>query len=267
VLAFVTKKEILGPILFIFLFMATPNTGSSMFYFYTNSLKFEPEFMGELKLVHALANIIGIQIYHRFFKHVPFKKLFTISALLTCLAGLSQILLVTRHNTALGIPDTLFCIGDSLIIQTFAEINTIPLLVLACRLCPKNIEGTMYALIMSTLNFGGLISYQLGGLLIYFLSITDKHFDNLYILIFISNVSTLLPLPFIYYVDFNQASSIADTHKESTIPHMLKATFNNYQKFFRESIMAMRKKNMYLNNSYKDQSQLPQQKERRKSFG
>lgn len=59
-MAFVTKKEIVGPISFIFLFMATPNTGSSMFYFYTNRLGFAPEFMGELKLVHAVANIIGI---------------------------------------------------------------------------------------------------------------------------------------------------------------------------------------------------------------
>lgn len=33
-----------------------------------------------------------------------------------------------------------------------------PLLVLACRICPKNIEGTMYAVIMSTLNFGNLIA-------------------------------------------------------------------------------------------------------------
>ncbi len=80
------------------MFMTTPNTGSSMFYFYTNKLNFEPQFLGELKLVHAIANIIGIAIYHRFFKLVPFKKLFTISAILASLAGLSQILLVTRRN-------------------------------------------------------------------------------------------------------------------------------------------------------------------------
>lgn len=96
--------------------MATPNTGSSMFYFYTNKLGFQPEFMGELKLVHALANIVGIQIYHRYFKLVPFKKVFIVSAILTTIAGLSQILLVTRKNVKMGIPDTMFCIGDSLII-------------------------------------------------------------------------------------------------------------------------------------------------------
>ena len=33
-----------------------------------------------------------------------------------------------------------------------------PILVLACKMCPKNIEGTMYALLMSAINFGGMIS-------------------------------------------------------------------------------------------------------------
>lgn len=60
----------------------------------------------------------------------------------------------------------------------------------------------MYALIMSTLNFGGLLSYQLGGLLIYYLNITEKHFDNLWLLILIANVTTLLPLPFIVSINF-----------------------------------------------------------------
>lgn len=36
-----------------------------------------------------------------------------------------------------------------------------PLLVLACKMCPKNIEGTMYAMLMSTINMGiKLYSYK-----------------------------------------------------------------------------------------------------------
>lgn len=34
--------------------------------------------------------------------------------------------------------------------------NIMPILVLACRMCPKNIEATMYAMLMSTINFGNL---------------------------------------------------------------------------------------------------------------
>ena len=68
------------------------------------------------------------------------------------------IIIICRENVALGIPDKLFCIGDSIILQIIGELNMLPILVLACRMCPKNIEGTMYALIMSTLNLGSLLS-------------------------------------------------------------------------------------------------------------
>ena len=45
-----------------------------------------------------------------------------------------------------------------------------PLLVIACRMCPKNIEGTMYAMITSTLNCGAMTSIYLGGFLTYLMS-------------------------------------------------------------------------------------------------
>lgn len=35
-----------------------------------------------------------------------------------------------------------------------AELNMLPILVLACKMCPKNIEATMYAMLMASMNFG-----------------------------------------------------------------------------------------------------------------
>jgi hypothetical protein len=75
-----------------------------------------------------------------------------------------------------------------MVLTTLAEINMIPVLVMACRLCPKNFEGTMYAILMSVLNLAQMVSYQLGGLLTYFLGINEKKFDSLWILILISNL-------------------------------------------------------------------------------
>ena len=93
---FMRRPEIYCPVIFIFIFMMTPSTGSSMFYFYTNKLGFHPEFLGELKLIHSFANILALIFYNKFLKHIPFKKLFFWSSVICCLTGLSQILLVTR---------------------------------------------------------------------------------------------------------------------------------------------------------------------------
>eukprot|EP01017_Pseudomicrothorax_dubius_P037798 TRINITY_DN5588_c0_g2_i2.p1 TRINITY_DN5588_c0_g2~~TRINITY_DN5588_c0_g2_i2.p1 ORF type:complete len:499 (+),score=108.74 TRINITY_DN5588_c0_g2_i2:166-1662(+) len=213
VLAFIRLPQLWKPILFIFVFQMTPSPSSAMFFFYTNGLKFAPEFMGQLKFIQSIANISGIWFYHRFLKFIAFKKIFSWSAVGCFFSGMTQILLVTRYNVDLGIPDKAFCLTDSLILQTITEINTIPILVMACRFCPKNIEGTMYALLMAALNFGTMISVQLGGLLIAYLGITESNFSSLWILILIANVTSVMTLPFLGCVNFEAAQELAEKRK------------------------------------------------------
>lgn len=93
---FVKKPDIYKPIFFIFFFIMTPSASSSMFYFYTNELKFHSNFMGQLKLIHSLASILGIFIYHRFLKLIPFKKMLGWSTVICACTGMTQVILVTR---------------------------------------------------------------------------------------------------------------------------------------------------------------------------
>lgn len=117
-----------------------------------------------------------------------------------------SIILVKRINIQLGIPDSIFCMTADALTTALAEINTMPLLVLACNICPKNIEGTLYAFLMSVLNLGSLISNQLGGHLTNYLGITAFDFRNLPILILIANIVYILPMPSLYLVDETQYS-------------------------------------------------------------
>lgn len=100
------------------------------------------------------------------------KKLLLGSSLFTCFFGLSELLLITRYNLVLGIPDKIFICTSSIVIVTIAELTSIPLLVYASRICPKNLEGTMYALITSVSNFGGIMGSLLGGWMTNMLGIT-----------------------------------------------------------------------------------------------
>jgi hypothetical protein len=65
-----------------------------------------------------------------------------------------MIILVTRKNVEWGINDKFFCFGDAVLLDLVSEFNSMPILVLATRMCPKKIEATMYALLTSCLNFG-----------------------------------------------------------------------------------------------------------------
>ena len=62
-----------------------------------------------------------------------------------------------------------------------------PISILACRMCPKNIEGTMFAMVTATWNLGSNISNLLGGLVMEVFGVTDTNFDNLSYMVFLTN--------------------------------------------------------------------------------
>lgn len=209
---FIKKPVILTPICFILIFTMMPTSADAMFYYYTNELNFKPEFMGRLKFACGVASLGGIIIYNKWLKAVSFKSMFTSTTLICCCLGLTQLLLVFQLNHRAGVSDEWFSLSGGFIAQAFAELNTMPLLVLCCRICPKNIEGSLYALLMSTINLGTLVSYQLGGLLTFAMGITKTNFDNLWILVLVCNLSYLLPLPMLAFV------KIADSKAEIKEP-------------------------------------------------
>jgi folate/biopterin transporter len=198
---FITRKEVYPPIIFILVFCAIPSCSDTMFFYYTNELKFEPEFMGKMKMAYGVGTIIGMIIYYSFLHQYDFKIMLIVTTFICSFISLSQLLLVTRLSLVLGIPDELFAVFCSFIVQFTAELNMLPLLVLCCRICPKNIEGSLYALLMSTMNFGSMLSSQGGGLLMLVLGITQTNFERLWMLILISGVLMIAPLPMLYFVE------------------------------------------------------------------
>ena len=64
----------------------------------------------------------------------------------------------------------------------------------------QGMEGTMYALIMSINNLGGIIGSQTGAALTVYLGVTEKAMENFWLLVFICNVSTCLPLALISWI-------------------------------------------------------------------
>lgn len=189
------QKTILWPTLFIFLWQATPNADSAFFYFTTNELRFEPEFLGRVRLVTSVASLVGVALYQRFFKTIPFRPMLGWSTVISAILGMTPLILITHSNRALGIDDHWFSLGDNLILTVMGQVAFMPVLVLSARLCPRGIEATLFALLMSIWNLSGLVSYELGSLLTHWLGVTETQFANLGLLVLLTNLSTLLPLP------------------------------------------------------------------------
>ncbi|XP_048549729.1 folate-biopterin transporter 1, chloroplastic-like isoform X1 [Triticum urartu] len=191
----VKQPNIFLPTLFIFLWQATPQSDSAMFYFVTNKIGFTPEFLGRVTLVTSVASLLGVGIYNSFLKAVPLRKIFLVTTILGSALGMTQVLLVTGLNRKLGISDEWFSIGDSLILTVLGQASFMPVLVLAARLCPLGVEATLFATLMSISNAGSVAGGLVGAGLTQFLGVTKDNFENLALLIVICNLSSLLPLP------------------------------------------------------------------------
>ena len=196
----ITKKAVLLPTVFIFVWHATPNAESAFFYFTTNELQFQPEFLGRVRLVTSFASLVGVWAFQRYFKTISFRTMFTWGIFLSTALGMTTLLLVTHTNRLLGINDHWFSLGDNLIITVIGKIVFMPVLVLATKLCPPGIEATFFALIMSVFNLGGTVSYWLGSMIMKWLGITENQFDLLWLLIIITNFSSLIPIFFINWL-------------------------------------------------------------------
>ncbi|MCC5628866.1 folate/biopterin family MFS transporter [Nostoc sphaeroides CHAB 2801] len=196
----ISQKTIWLPTAFIFIWQATPNADSAFFYFATNELHFEPEFLGRVHLVTSFASLAGVWIFQRFLKSIPFRVIFAWSTVLSSILGMTMLLLVTHTNRLLGIDDHWFSLGDSLILSVMGKIAFMQVMVLAARLCPSGVEATLFALLMSVFNSAGTVSHALGALITYWLGITATNFESLWLLVLITNLSTLLPLPFINWL-------------------------------------------------------------------
>ncbi len=193
----IAQRAIGLPAAFIFIWQATPTTHSAFFYFITNELGFEPEFLGRVHLVTSVASLVGVWLFQRFFRNIPFQAIIGWTVVLSAVLGMTPLILITHVNRTLGIDDHWFSLGDSLILTVMGKIAFMPILVLAARLCPPGVEATLFALLMSISNLGGLVSNQLGALLTHWLGVTEINFDNLWLLVVISSASRFLPLLFL----------------------------------------------------------------------
>jgi len=90
------QPSIFGPAVFIFCYGAPPRAGSAMFYFYTNELKFSPEFIGRINLLDGAAQLAGVALFNAKLKGVALRKIFFNVILIGAAASFLTLVLVSR---------------------------------------------------------------------------------------------------------------------------------------------------------------------------
>lgn len=202
----VSQRRVWLPAAFLFLWQATPSCNTAFFYFMTNDaahggLSLGPEALGRIGVGSSLAALGGTVAYRRWLRDVPIRDVLFWLALASAPLGLTQLAAVYGLTNQWGVPNEWFIFGDSVVLTVLGQLAFMPLLVLAAQLCPPGVEGVLFATLMSLFNGAGLVGSELGAALTAALGVTESNFANLGTLLVVCNLSSLLPLLAIGWLD------------------------------------------------------------------
>ncbi len=137
---------------FILFWTFSPSFGPALLYYQTDVLKFSQQFIGHLAALGSIAAVGGAFIYAPLSRKVPLKRLINLSIGIGVLSTLAY--LVYRGPWSAALIDTVFG-GVGMITQ-------LAFLDLAAKSCPRRVEATFFALLMSVFN-GGVQGSQVAG--------------------------------------------------------------------------------------------------------
>jgi MFS family permease len=138
---------------FILFWTFSPSIGTPLFFYQTDTLKFSQQFIGTLASLSSVAGIVGALAYSAISRRFALKAILNASIGIGVASTLAY--LVYKDATSAIIIDVTFgCVG---------MIATLSFLDLAAKACPKQAEGTFFALLMSIYNGGTQGSQIVGG--------------------------------------------------------------------------------------------------------
>lgn len=184
------------------------------FYFFTDNAEQFPQgphfskifFASGLGVFVALLSLGGMAIYNRYMQHWRYHALFIFANCLVCAVSMFALLVYTRYNLVMGIPDTFFVMSTWGIWAIVHMWMWLPGVVLLSQLCPKGVEATMYALLAGCHNLGLATASYLGACMLKTLEITPSgavneahQFQNLWLAALVQALApmvTLVALPY-----------------------------------------------------------------------
>eukprot|EP00897_Mesotaenium_endlicherianum_P004276 jgi/Mesen1/3877/ME000208S02891 len=201
----VRRPSIWRPAIYLFLAngATSPDIGEALFYWYTDADKgpgFSENFMGFLYAMGYAGMLLGVAAYNTWFKMYPYRRMLFLAQLLVVFCGSMDLILITGLNLRLGIPNHTFVVGEKTLSHALTRLQIMPMLVLAAKLCPPGIEGTLFAFLMAVTNLGRGAGAWEGALLLSWAGVRRGEFGNLWLAALIRTSLRVIPLAFLFLV-------------------------------------------------------------------
>ena len=177
-----------------------PGLGESMFVWMSkdpNGPLFSPELVGLADCFGDVGLLFGVLIFNKVLRKWKYWKIFFLMQSLVIFASVMDLILVMRWNRRVGLPDIFFFLGDQTFTQAVDKTFMVPVVVLAYKLCPANLEATIFSTLMATTNMGVVCGNYFGVTLAEMWGVEGGNFEHLPHGIISKSLIRLLPLPLI----------------------------------------------------------------------
>ncbi|GAV91964.1 BT1 domain-containing protein [Cephalotus follicularis] len=177
-----------------------PALTGTMFFYQTQYLKIDSAVLGISKVFGQAAMLLWSIIYNRLLKSVPPRKLIAAIQVLMAVFMVSDVLFVKEIYRDLGVPDSLYVVLFSGLLEVLFFFKILPFSVLIAQLCPPGCEGSLMAFVMSAIALAFIVSGYLGVALASSLGVTGNDFSGFPLGLLIQAVCTILPLFWSSYI-------------------------------------------------------------------
>ena len=167
----------------------SPSFTTVLTYYLISVLQFNTVDFSLKSLTSELFFFFGILALNTLFKKTSRGKFIKLGGILYMISHCSLIpllYLIEKVPEIPGVPIVLIFTGMN---SLFYEVFYLPIVGIFLEICPQNLEGFFMSMILLLNNFSKNISHFLGTLCIYFLSISSGDYSNIYLLIFLYNIS------------------------------------------------------------------------------
>lgn len=171
-----------------------PLLSGTIFFYQTQFLRIDSAVLGISKVFGQAALLLWSATYNNHLKSVPPRKLISVIQVVISLFMIADALFVKRIFLRVGMPDSVYVVIFSGMLEVLLVFKVLPYSVLLAQLCPQGCEGSLMAFLMSVIALASIVSGYLGVLLASFLGISGKNFSGLPLGIVVQAVCALLPL-------------------------------------------------------------------------
>ena len=177
-----------------------PALTGTMFFYQTQHLNLDSSVIGLSKVFGQAAILVWSFAYNKWFKITPARKLLSALQVTMAVFALSDVLFVKGIYRGMGVPDSVYVVIFSGLLEVLFIFKLLPFSVFLARVCPAGCEGSVMAFLTSAMALSTIVSGYLGVAVAALVGVSGGDFSGLAIGLVIQAVCTALPLCWISWV-------------------------------------------------------------------